>query len=44
MTTTLRISEELYEKIVEIAEKEKRSINSEILYILEKYVEEKKTN
>lgn len=40
MTTTLRISEELYEKIVKQAELDKRSINSEILYILEKYIKE----
>lgn len=42
ITTTLRIEEELYEKIVKIAEEEKRSVNSEIVYILEKFIKEKK--
>lgn len=42
ITTTLRIDEELYEKIVKIAEEEKRSVNSEIVYILEKFIKEKK--
>lgn len=41
MTTTIRIEEELYEKIVKLAQEDKRSINSEMIYILEKYVEEK---
>ena len=43
---TLRIDEELMDKIRYISEVEKRSINSEILYILEEYTkkfeEEKK--
>ena len=34
---TIRIPEELYEKIVKQANKEKRSINSQFVYILEKY-------
>lgn len=42
ITTTLRIEEELYEKIVKIAEEEKRSVNSEIVYILERFIKEKK--
>lgn len=42
ITTTLRIEEEIYEKIVKIAEEEKRSVNSEIIYILEKFIKEKK--
>lgn len=37
---TLRLTEELYEKLKEIAEKEKRSINGEINFIIEKYIEE----
>lgn len=46
MTTTLRIDEELYEEVVKLAQQDKRSINSEILFILQKYVDEqeKKTN
>ncbi len=42
VTTTLRIEDELYEKIVKLAEEEKRSVNSEIIYILEKFIKEKK--
>jgi len=34
----LRISEKLYAKLKEISEKEQRSINSEILYIIEQYI------
>ena len=37
---TLRIDEETHKKIVEIAQKEERSINSQIIYILKKYIEE----
>lgn len=37
---TLRIDEETHEKITKIAEKEKRSLNSQILYIINKYIEE----
>lgn len=35
--TTIRIDIEIYEKIVKQALKEKRSINSQFIYILEKY-------
>ncbi len=43
---TLRLNEEIYEKIKNIADKDKRSLNAEINYILEKYAqeEEKKEN
>ena len=34
----LRISEKLYAALKEIAEKEQRSINGEILYIIEQYI------
>lgn len=40
VTLSLRLNEDIYEKIKEIAEDEKRSINGEINYILEKYIEE----
>ena len=39
ITTTLRIDEETYAAIVELAQKEERSTNSQILYILKKYLE-----
>lgn len=35
--TTIRLDEELYEKLVRLANKEKRSINAEFNFILEKY-------
>lgn len=37
---TLRIDEETHEKIAKIAEKKQRSLNSQILYIIKKYIEE----
>ena len=44
ITTTIRIDEVLYEKIVKQALKEKRSINSQICFILEQYIEMIKWN
>ena len=38
----LRIEEETYEEIKKIADKNERSVNAQILYILKKYIEEKK--
>lgn len=35
--TTIRIPEELYEKIIKQANKDRRSINSQFIIILEKY-------
>lgn len=37
-TTTVRLDTILYEKIVKLAEKDKRSINQEIIYIFEEYL------
>lgn len=42
ITTTLRIEEELYNEISKIAEEEERSINSQIIKILKKFVEQQK--
>lgn len=42
ISTTLRIDEKLYNIIIKLAEKDKRSINAEINYILEKYAKENK--
>ncbi len=39
ITTTIRIEEELYNKIVQLALENRRSINSQLLIMLEKYVE-----
>lgn len=38
-TTTLRIKQVLYEKLIKLAENDKRSINQEIQYIIERYIE-----
>ena len=37
----LRIPETLYEKLKELAEKERRSINSQIIHIIEEYIKKK---
>lgn len=37
---TLRIDENTLEELGKIAEKEKRSINSQLIYIIEKFIEE----
>lgn len=42
VNSNLRIPEELWNKLKKIAFDEKRSINSEIIYIIEKYIEENK--
>ncbi len=39
ITTTLRIDEETYNKLIQLATNEERSINSQIIYILKKYIE-----
>lgn len=41
ISSNIRVPEEIWEKIKKIAETEKRSINSQIVYIMEKYIEEK---
>ncbi len=40
INSQIRIPEELWNKIKEISEKEERSINSQIIYILKTYAEE----
>lgn len=42
ISSQIRIPEELWEELKKIAEKEKRSVNSELVYIIEKYIEEQK--
>ncbi len=39
ISSNIRIPEELWDKLRKIAEKEERSINSEIIYIIKKYIE-----
>lgn len=41
ITSNIRVPEEIWEKIKEIAGKEKRSINSQIVYIMQEYIEKK---
>ncbi len=40
--TQLRIEEELYNAIAKLAQKERRSINAQILYMLQSCIENKK--
>lgn len=42
MNLTLRLTDETYKMIRELALNEERSINSEILFIIKKYYKEKK--
>lgn len=43
ITTNLRFPKEFWEKLKEIAKKEERSANSEIIYIVKKYLEKKES-
>lgn len=40
ISSNIRVPEDLWERLKVIADKEKRSMNSELIYIIEKYVEE----
>lgn len=42
ITSNIRIPEEIWNEIKKIAEKEERSINSQIIYILKNYLEKQK--
>ena len=39
--TSLRIDEKLYDELIKVAVEEERSINSMIIYIIKKYLENK---
>lgn len=39
---TLRIDESIMNKFKELADKEQRSANSQIVYLIQKYIEEEK--
>lgn len=41
ISSNIRVPEDLWEKLRIEAEKEERSINSQIIYIIKKYIEEK---
>ncbi len=40
ISSNIRIPETIWEKIREISEKEERSINAQIVYVLKKFIEE----
>lgn len=40
ITSNIRVPEEIWNKIREISEKEERSINAQLIYILKKFTEE----
>lgn len=42
ITSQVRIPEEIWEEIRKIAEKEQRSVNSQIIYIFQKFLENQK--
>lgn len=44
MNLTLRLPEDIYKKLKELAFIEERSINGQINYIIKKYIEEKEKN
>lgn len=41
ISSNIRVPEELWNELKKIAEKEERSINSQLIYIIKKYIEEK---
>lgn len=41
---TLRLPSELHQKLLNLAKQEKRSLNSQIIYILQKFFEKDKDN
>ena len=40
VNSQIRVPDELWDKLKEISEKEERSINAQLIYILKKYIEE----
>lgn len=44
ISSNIRVPEEIWNKIREISEKEERSINAQIVYILKKFAEEYEKN
>lgn len=43
ISSNIRVPEDIWEELKKIADKEERSINSQIVYIIKKYIEENKT-
>jgi len=44
VTSNVRIPEEIWERVKAIAIEDERSMNSEIIFILKKYIEERDNN
>ncbi len=44
VSSNIRIPEDLWEELKKIAENEERSINSQLIYIIKKYIEFQKEN
>lgn len=42
ITSSIRIPEEIWNEIAKIAQEEERSVNSQIVYIFKKYLEQQK--
>ena len=42
VTSNIRVPEDLWEELRKIAEKEERSINSQLIFIIKKFIEEQK--
>lgn len=42
ISSNIRVPEDLWNELKEIAIKEERSINSQLIYIIKKYIEEQK--
>lgn len=42
ISSNIRVSEDLWNDLKKIANKEERSMNSQIIYIIKKYIEENK--
>lgn len=42
ISSQIRIPEELWEELKKLAEKEQRSVNSQLIFIIKKYIEEQK--
>lgn len=40
ISSNIRVPEDIWEKLKKIAEKEKRSMNSQIIYLIEKCIKE----
>ena len=43
ISSNIRVPEDLWNDLKKIANKEERSMNSQIIYIIKKYIEENKT-